>query len=139
MSVQPLLDAFGIQEDADRLPAAPPDLPEHPDYPRISASSPMSPARRGPETSAKPATTNCCRRTLKAPAPNWNARSSRHHEPPCQKSITCTDPQQFCVIQAWRPSGVSAIRVGPPTRMVSVTLFVLVSMTDRLSECSLVT
>ncbi|MFI8423702.1 hypothetical protein [Streptomyces sp. NPDC085479] len=77
MSVQPLLDALGLQEDAaraladdlrtqieelhgrlreaethlehlaitrktvtalaDRLPAVPPDLPEHPDYPRILA------------------------------------------------------------------------------------------------------
>ncbi|MGW6096128.1 hypothetical protein ACWFRK_17545 [Streptomyces sp. NPDC055157] len=56
-----------------RLPAHPdsPDLPEHPDYPRILAPSSTRPrAPSGPAMSAKPSTTNCCRRTSKAPAPS---------------------------------------------------------------------
>ncbi|MFF3728503.1 hypothetical protein ACFYYM_39825 [Streptomyces erythrochromogenes] len=55
---------------ADWLPADPPDLPEHPDFPRIlavfdEATSPLRPAM-----SAKPSTTNCSRRTSRAPAPS---------------------------------------------------------------------
>lgn len=57
---------------ADRIPAQAdsPDLPEHPDYPESSLSSTRPPAPSGPAMSAKPLTTNCCRRTSKAPAPS---------------------------------------------------------------------
>ncbi|WP_406466533.1 hypothetical protein OH738_01500 [Streptomyces hirsutus] len=58
---------------ADRLPAqaASADLPEHPrTTPASSPPSTRPPAPSGPATSAKPSTTNCCRRTSKAPAPS---------------------------------------------------------------------
>ncbi|MGP3947907.1 hypothetical protein [Streptomyces sp. 7N604] len=57
---------------AERLPTqtASPDPPEHPDYPRILASSTRPPVLSGLVMSAKPSTTNCCRRTSKALAPS---------------------------------------------------------------------
>ncbi|MFG2833126.1 hypothetical protein ACGFWI_37760 [Streptomyces sp. NPDC048434] len=55
---------------ADRLPAVPPDLPEHPDYPRILAVFNEATGPQGAKTSAKPSTTTCCRRILKAPEPS---------------------------------------------------------------------
>ncbi|MFK4150342.1 hypothetical protein [Streptomyces sp. NPDC004065] len=55
---------------ADRLPASPPELPEHPDTPASSPPSTTRPDRYRPRTSAKPSVTNCCRRTSKAPAPS---------------------------------------------------------------------
>ncbi|MFF2136375.1 hypothetical protein [Streptomyces sp. NPDC058193] len=103
MSIQPLLDALDLQEDAartladglraqiddpqsrlrqaetqlehlaitcktvtvlvDRLPAVTPDLPGHPDYPRIPDAFNQATGPHGPRTSAKPSATNCCRRT----------------------------------------------------------------------------
>ncbi|MEW1867913.1 hypothetical protein AB0420_06940 [Streptomyces caelestis] len=53
---------------ADRLPVAPPNLPEHPDYPHILAVFNDATAPCGPGTSAKPSVTNCCRRASRAPA-----------------------------------------------------------------------
>ncbi|MEW2437811.1 hypothetical protein AB0952_27265 [Streptomyces caniferus] len=57
---------------ADQIPAQAdsPELPEHPDYPRMLAVFNEATAPSGPATSARPSTTNCCRRTSKAPAPN---------------------------------------------------------------------
>lgn len=57
---------------ADRLPArsSPPDVPEHPDYPRILAVFNEATAPFGHVKSAKPSTTNSCQRTSKAPAPS---------------------------------------------------------------------
>ncbi|MGC5401947.1 hypothetical protein ACPXCP_40195 [Streptomyces sp. DT20] len=56
---------------ADRLPAAAPDLPEHPDYPPASwPPSTTRPDQYGPRTSARPSATSCCRRTSRAPTPS---------------------------------------------------------------------
>jgi hypothetical protein len=57
---------------ADRIPARAdsPGLPEQPDYSRILAVVNEATGPSGPATSAKSSTTNCCRRTSKAPAPS---------------------------------------------------------------------
>jgi hypothetical protein len=55
---------------ADRFPATTPDLPEHPDYPRILAAFNHTTGPLRAKDVCEPSATNCCRRTSKAPAPS---------------------------------------------------------------------
>jgi len=55
---------------ADRLPAIAPDLPEHPDYPRILAASYHATGPLRAKDVCEASATNCCRKTSKKPAPS---------------------------------------------------------------------
>ncbi|MEU6059222.1 hypothetical protein [Streptomyces sp. NPDC047097] len=59
-----------VTDLADRLPAVAPDLPEHPDYPRILAAFNHATGPLRAKDVCEASATNCCRRTSKAPAPS---------------------------------------------------------------------
>lgn len=95
-SARALTDALSLERLAitrstvtglvDRHPAATPDLPEHPDYPRILAAFNQATGLLRARTSANVWVTNCCRRTSRAPAPaetpgqSRGSRRSRHRQ-----------------------------------------------------------